>query len=510
MNRYALTLKPVLAAIVLGACSTTPDMPKNAWKITPVQTVRHGGATADGYFALGRVKEGQGASIQAIEAYRKAISADPAHAAAWNALGALQMQLGRTDEGLQALERAVSLAPATSHLHNNLGYALLLAGRDDDAAKALRRAVELDGGNRRAWSNLATAYRRLGALDQAEFAEARASGRWPAVPPTPAMTASTSRQPSFQPAANGPAPVPQQSTPAIAVSVAPTPTATPAAPTTPTAPAVTIGAVVSETSLTATPIAALAPAQSPTPAPAPAESLPAPAIEVQTAAPGFAAVSQTSIGITAAPMVFASPRATLVKVAENVFELRGAPTGTGATAIAEAAAIIAAAAPPALAVVRPSVAERTAPAAQPPTTDTTNIVARYEISNGHGGEGLARRLAGLLGQQGFARPRLTNQRPYNQPESVIQYRDGYRASAEAFASQLPFRPVVMPTASGNLRVDVRLVLGHDLTTSDACSVLGLCARYARNPAPAPQAQSGGFTRTGDAVRQERRGPADPI
>ncbi|MCK9983914.1 MAG: hypothetical protein AzoDbin1_00386 [Azoarcus sp.] len=491
MTKATTSLKPVLAAIVLGACSTTPDMPKDAWKIAPVQTVRHGGATAAGYFALGRVKEGQGANAQAIEAYRKAISADPAHAAAWNALGALQMQLGRTDEGLQALERAVSLAPTTSHLHNNLGYALLLTARDDDAAKALRRAVELDGGNRRAWSNLATAYRRLGALDQAEFAEARASGRWPAGPSTSTMTASTSRQPSSQPSANGPTPVPQQPAPALAVSVAPTPAAAPATPTTPSAPAVTVSTVVTETSPAATPIAALAPAVSAAPANAPAERLPAAGIEAQTAALGFAAVTPASIRTAAAPQVTTKPSATLVKVAENVFELRNAPTATGATAIAEAAAIIAAVAPPAPAVARSPVAAGTTPVAHTPAADATNRAARYEIANGHGGEGLARRLAGLLGQQGFARPRLTNQAPYNQAASVIQYRDGYRASAEAFASLLPFRPTVLAAASGDLRVDVRLVLGRDLTTSDACSVLGLCARVAQTRAPKLAAARGG-------------------
>lgn len=486
MTRYAFALKPVLAAIVLGACSTTPDMPKDAWKIAPVHTVRHGGATAEGYFALGRVKEAQRANAQAIDAYRKALAADPTHVATWNALGSLQMQLGRTDEGLQALERAVSLSPATSHLHNNLGYALLLAGRDADAAKELQRAVELDGGNRRAWSNLATAYRRQGALDQAEFADARASGRWPAAPATPTMTASTSRQPSTQPSTTVQTPAPQQPAPAVAVSVAPTPAAAPVAlsvPTPPTAPAVTINTVIGETSAAATPIAALAPAVSPAPAKAPAERPPSASIEAQTAALGFAPVTPASIRAAAAPQVTTTPSATLVKVAENVFELRNAPMASSATAIAEAAAIIAAAAPPAPALARLPVAAGTTPVAQAPAIATANRAARYEISNGHGGEGLARRLAGLLGQQGFARPRLTNQAPYNQPASVIQYRDGYRASAEAFASMLPFRPTVLAAASGDLRVDIRLVLGRDLTTSDACAVLGVCARVAQTPPP---------------------------
>lgn len=481
MRRPPFIIKPILAAIVLGACSTSPSMPDKAWKIAPVETVRHGGATASGYFALGRVKEAQGQNAQAVEAYRKAISADSSHAAAWNALGALQMQLGRADEGLQALERAVNLAPTTSHLHNNLGYALLLANRDDDAARALRRAVELDGGNRRAWSNLATAYRRLGALDRAEFAHARASGRWPAEPSAPTLTASTSRQTTAQSAA---AAAPSEKTPSgQPPSLSPSATGTPTPPATPARPStVAIRTVAAERLPAAMPISAFAPAIPAAPKSSP-ESAPAASIETHTASLGFATVSPPSIRAAVAPAVTTAPSATLVKVAENVFELRNAPSTTDATAIAEAAAIIAAAAPPAPAVAQSPSADGTAPVMQSRSTDPIIRAARYEISNGHGGEGLARRLAGLIGQQGIPRPRLTNQQPYTQRETVVQYRDGYRETAEAFASQLPFRPAVMPMASTDLRVDVRLLLGRDLTTSDACSLLGLCPRLARMAPP---------------------------
>ncbi|WP_407278924.1 LytR C-terminal domain-containing protein [Aromatoleum evansii] len=489
MKRYALTLKPVLVAIVLGACSTTPDMPKDAWKIAPVQTVRHGGATAAGYFALGRVKEGQGASAQAIDAYRKALAADPAHVAAWNALGALQMQLGRTDEGLQALERAVSLAPTTSHLHNNLGYALLLAGRDEAAANSLRRAVELDGNNRRAWSNLATAYRRQGADDRAEFAEARARGNWSVATATPAKAT-----PASPPAL----PTPAASTthvlsttaaaPALVVAPAPQPMA-------PKLPTVDISAVNTDPSPNATPIAALGSEPSIAPAAAAPAAPAASSIEARTAALGFSPVSPMAVS-KAAPAVEVSttPQATLVKVAENVFELRNGPAPRD-TAVAEAAAIIAAAAAPAsppAALARVAVTVNASPVSSAAIA-APSPTARYEISNGHGGEGLARRLAGLLGQQGFARPRLTNQTPYNQVSSVIQYRDGYRASAEAFAALLPFQPELLPAATAGLRADVRLVLGRDLTTSDACAVLGLCTRVARTPAPKLAAARDGRT-----------------
>uniref|UniRef100_UPI002FCAD57A tetratricopeptide repeat protein n=1 Tax=Aromatoleum sp. TaxID=2307007 RepID=UPI002FCAD57A len=177
MKRTVLVFKPVLAALVLGACSTNPVLPENAWKIAPVQKVRHGGSNAAGDLALGRYREGQGAFEEASAAYRKALDADPKYAPAWNALGTLQVQLGQFDDGLVALERAVQLQPSASHLHNNLGYALLLAGRAEHAVASLRRAVELDGSNQRAWRNLSAASRQIGALDDAASADARAEGQ---------------------------------------------------------------------------------------------------------------------------------------------------------------------------------------------------------------------------------------------------------------------------------------------------------------------------------------------
>jgi len=456
MKKRVLALNPVLAALLVGACSTNPAMPENAWKIAPVQSVRHGATNdAAGYFALGRYKERRGANEEAIAAYREALDADPGHAAAWNALGSLQAALGRFEDGLRALEQAVSLAPAASHLYNNLGYALLLAGRPDAAATSLRRAVELDGSNRRAWTNLATVYRRLGVLDKAEFADARASGASPAAPnapaaPTPIMNVAQ----SVTTAEAGPA----QPFPAMAAPRLPSPAAELQ---------VTVGTIAADLPGTATPLPAL----------------------VQAAAPASATAASAPARAIAGPAVRTTPRARLVKVAENVFELLNGPPRRE-TAVVEAAAIVTAAARPAVLAraaeprtvraAAPNVAESLRPAAAP--LPSARRPARHEISNGHGGEGLARRLAGLLEQQGVVRPRLTNSRPFDQATSFVEYRDGYREAATAFAARLPFRPAIRATASNDLAVDVRLMLGHDLTKSDACAVLGLCPRLARSPA----------------------------
>lgn len=474
MKRTMLALKPVLAALVLGACSTNPVLPENAWKIAPVQKVRHGGSNAAGHFALGRYREGQGAYDQAIVAYRKALDADPQYAPAWNALGTLQAQLGQFDDGLAALERAVQLQPSASHLHNNLGYALLLAGRAEPAVGSLRRAVELDAGNQRAWRNLAEASRQIGAAEEAAFADARAEGR-----------ATTARREVVN------QPVGGERRDTLAGAHAPSAAAASAAPP---------GKIVTP------------------PAPVQPEAVILRAVDgrQETVTPRVLAAPAPGSGET--------PRVEIVKIAENVFELRNG-RATRADTVAAAAVIVTAtthpasaaaavtpihssvpetlgavpasqdrvpassamraswaapassAAPASAASASPAVLGSPAAPASPPAARSSRP-ARYEIANGHGGEGLARRLAGLLAAEGFARPRLTNHLPYNQLASYVAYRDGYRDEAEAFAARLPFRPQVLPGPSQGLAVDVRLLLGRDLTTSSACAVLGLCPAVA--------------------------------
>lgn len=435
MKNHAIYLKPVLAALVLGACSTGPKMPDKAWAVEPVQAVRHGASSAAGYYALGRYREGRGAGEEAIDAYRKAVEAEPGQVTAWSALGALQTLRGRFEEGLAALQKAVDLAPAASHLHNNLGYALLLAGREDAAVSALRRAVELNGDNRRAWINLAAAYRRLGEHDKVAMAEARARGERVSEPAAPVVAAS------------------------------------------------------------ATPVT--------------------PAEESSRLAVGRVTVRTAATGDGGG--------ASVVRLADNVYVLRNGPdrvqaehlraapppapvtVATAPVAATRAAEVIplpplvdeplvlAALSPlppaslPALQTPSPAVVSTTPaslagalPVAPKPVAGTG---VRYEISNGHGSTGLARRLATLLSKDGVPWPRLTNQRPFTERGSIIQYRDGYREAAESFAALLPFRPGIAAAPTSGQVSDVRLVLGHDLDTSDACNVLEVCTRVVRKTVP---------------------------
>jgi hypothetical protein len=296
------------------------------------------------------------------------------------------------------------------------------------AGRRKQRAVELDADNRRAWSNLATTYRRLGEGGKADSAEARVNAR-----PAPS--------PAAQPAAAASA---QGAAAATAVTVSPVNMDMPAAQRMPA-------------------LAASAP--------------PAPAAEGAARAGADAASPLAPLPAGAAE---AGRGAMVVKLADNIFQLRNGQAQASDRERGAAPVAAAAVTPPATIAAPPG--GSTGPggiAGAPATRVAADARTRYEISNGHGGTGLARRLAALLGREGGARPRLTNQRPFDQPASFIAYRDGYREAAESFAAGLPFRATIRPEASAALSADVRLVLGRDLDTSDACGVLGLCRRVAR-------------------------------
>ncbi|MCV5951464.1 LytR C-terminal domain-containing protein, partial [Escherichia coli] len=64
---------------------------------------------------------------------------------------------------------------------------------------------------------------------------------------------------------------------------------------------------------------------------------------------------------------------------------------------------------------------------RPPAQATRRPAARIELSNGNGAEGFAAKVRAWLAWLGVKVDRLTNQRPYRQGITVVQYRDGYEA-----------------------------------------------------------------------------------
>ena len=138
----------------------------------------------------------------------------------------------------------------------------------------------------------------------------------------------------------------------------------------------------------------------------------------------------------------------LVEVAPQVFELRTSPKPRHFEKI-EAVPL-----PP-------------LPEPQPRATSAPSF--KLEVSNGNGVQGLARRVAGRLVDAGVRTARLTNQRPFNQPTTEVQYREGYAAAAVALASKLQHPVQVKPKHDLASHIDVRLVLGKD-TLSDVALV----------------------------------------
>ena len=134
----------------------------------------------------------------------------------------------------------------------------------------------------------------------------------------------------------------------------------------------------------------------------------------------------------------AAPARTLVEIAPYVVELRMEPLRLWTDLVA------------------PKFASDTFVAPQ------TAIGYRLEVSNGNGVTGMARKVGGLLKTAGLPRARLTNQKPFQQRVTEVQYRVGYELAAASLSSRLPNHPAIVKADGLRSTVDVRLVLGSDL------------------------------------------------
>lgn len=153
---------------------------------------------------------------------------------------------------------------------------------------------------------------------------------------------------------------------------------------------------------------------------------------------------------TPEPQLASAPRATieLVEVKPSVYELRGPVILSKLTL------------PPIQATPLP--ARVATPSLKP---------FRLEVSNGNGVTGLAKRVAGRLAAAGLdPAARLTNQLPFQQRETEIQYREGYAGEAAALAGKLQGRVQVLPSKQLAGHIHVRLVLGKDVGSASALMI----------------------------------------
>lgn len=99
-----------------------------------------------------------------------------------------------------------------------------------------------------------------------------------------------------------------------------------------------------------------------------------------------------------------------------------------------------------------------------PKPAARTVTCRLEISNGAGRPRMATRMRGFLRSAGLDVGCLTNAAGFGQDETVIAYRPGFQAAAQALAAKLPI-PVTLK-ATPDQANDVRLLLGRDLLPFD--------------------------------------------
>lgn len=128
-----------------------------------------------------------------------------------------------------------------------------------------------------------------------------------------------------------------------------------------------------------------------------------------------------------------------------------------------------------------------APAVAIPITSSLDKPVRtatLEVSNGNGVPGMAARVGHWLEQKGMPTERLSNQQPFTQRLTVVQYRVGHEQAARQVAESLPANAMAEPRPTPGLRSDVRVILGRDWVQTAACLV-------ARVPQCAPDPQQRG-------------------
>ena len=150
--------------------------------VTKIEDAQHSGekkvsaaSSAREHLELGREFLLQENYSQAITELSTAASLDPKLTEAHNLLGVAYDKRGFGERAKESFERAVKLEEDAETL-NNLGFSLYQNGNYRAAVDRLKRAAKLAPADERILNNLGLAYCRLGKIDEAYKAFARATG----------------------------------------------------------------------------------------------------------------------------------------------------------------------------------------------------------------------------------------------------------------------------------------------------------------------------------------------
>ena len=117
---------------------------------------------ADRLFARGPELHQAGDILGAIDAYKAALTLDPARADALSNLGAAYVRLGQFDEAIKQYEAALQADALNNAVRLNLALAYYKSARPNDAIPQLKRVISADPEAKNAYLMLADCYLQTG------------------------------------------------------------------------------------------------------------------------------------------------------------------------------------------------------------------------------------------------------------------------------------------------------------------------------------------------------------
>ncbi len=133
------------------AISITRDFPKHQF----------------GWLMLGILSTKSGKHVEALNAYKLAVSLPPQNAKVLNNLGITQKKLGRLKEAEISLKKAILLKPDYAEAHNNLGNIFKKMNKLEKAEACFRKAVDCNPNLAEAYNNVSLTLKDLGRYNQA-------------------------------------------------------------------------------------------------------------------------------------------------------------------------------------------------------------------------------------------------------------------------------------------------------------------------------------------------------
>lgn len=131
------------------------------------QAVEVLGGDAESFDIIGRGFAEKGERQAAVEAFQRALAADPEFAQSHESLGSEYLALGRIDEAIAHFREAIRLQPDAAVAHSNLGLALASLGQSETALHHYGEALRLRPQSAEMHSNMGVELTAQGRLEKA-------------------------------------------------------------------------------------------------------------------------------------------------------------------------------------------------------------------------------------------------------------------------------------------------------------------------------------------------------